>query len=96
MKRKSGMLQFGVISALILGTTVYLQDAPEVEAKAPKGYKVVSRTYVSGKLADAEVVELKHKKTGCHYILQNSNRGTSIEQMWKEGVSVNSSEPYCD
>ena len=78
----------GVIGLAILGGCATNEL---VEAGLPEGFNIVSvdKDNINGY---SEI--LKHKETGCHYVVIHATQAVSVEQMFveKNGVSV----PYCD
>lgn len=55
----------------------------------PKGFTKVTETNVYGNTA----FEIRHKETGCHYILVDGTQAVTITQMY---TPQNGNAPYCD
>lgn len=93
MKRK--MLLVGMVGFTGLFGCSQVTKIDNVEASVPSGYEIVEIAQEYSKKGwSPEVIEIKHKKTGCHYLYIANGHNGGFQQMFieKNGVSV----PYCE
>lgn len=63
-----------------------------VEARAPVGFKMVSKDEFS----DVYIYVFQHIETGCYYTYTDGYNSGDFEQMYYSGGSNLNGKPYCD
>lgn len=91
MKKRVGLF----LGLLALSVTLIACSDTSVEANVPDSFEVISKD----EIGRAYVYQIKHKVTGCHYMLSDTFfKGVESAQVTtqmfieKNGVSV----PYCE